>query len=135
MHRSFLVTLAVAMLFGCVGQSMAADGNLSKSMLTDMGLSGVQVMSDVQGEEIRGKGWAASCGFSIASAYECATSTSFGTYGTNVSGQGTSAIMKYRGYGKYGRYGKYGGYHKNRYSFGRSRYAAAAGGNSRGTSR
>ena len=66
MHRSFLVALAVAMLFGCVGQSMAADGNLSKSMLTDMGLSSVQVMSDVQGEEIRGKGFAAAFGVGFA---------------------------------------------------------------------
>ena len=69
MHRSFLVALAVGMLFGCVGQSMAADGNLSQSMLTDMGLSGVQEMSDVQGEEIRGKGFVRACGRSMASVY------------------------------------------------------------------
>ena len=66
MHRSLLVALAVVMLCGCVGQSMAADGNLSKSTLTDLGLSSVQVMSDVQGEEIRGKGFVAVAGIGYA---------------------------------------------------------------------
>jgi len=66
MYKSLLVALAVAMLFGCVSQSMAADGNLSDSMLTDMGLSSVQVMSDDQGQEIRGKGFAFAAGASYA---------------------------------------------------------------------
>ena len=66
MYKSFLVAVATAMLFGCVSRSMAADGNLSKSTLADMGLSSVQVMSDVQGEEIRGKGFAFVRGYSTA---------------------------------------------------------------------
>ena len=96
MHRSFLVALAVAMLFGCVGQSMAADGNLNKSMLTDMGLSSVQVMSDVQGEEIRGKGFARAFGIGFASVHGAGTVNGYaaaGRYrasGGNISDAGNN---------------------------------------------
>ena len=52
MKRMLLV--AAALLLGA-NNVQAADGNVSKSALAKMGLSGVEVMSDEAGKEVRGK--------------------------------------------------------------------------------
>ncbi len=47
--------LVVAVMFAlCAGTTFASDGQISKSQLSEMGIPGLQVMSDVQGLEIRG---------------------------------------------------------------------------------
>ena len=65
MYRALMLALGVVVVAGFAGQSLAADGNLSNSMLSDMGLSGMQVMSDTQGQEVRGS-FAAAWGSSYA---------------------------------------------------------------------
>jgi hypothetical protein len=47
------VVAVVVMMAGAA----KADGNVSSSMLAKMGLSGMQVMSDVQGTTVRGMGY------------------------------------------------------------------------------
>ena len=59
-----LVTLAVVALFA--GQALASDGNLSQDMLSKMGLSSMNVMSDTQGTAVRGMGFAQVWGASFA---------------------------------------------------------------------
>ncbi len=47
--------LVVAMMIAlCAGTTFASDGQISKSQLSELGLSSMQAMSDVQGLEIRG---------------------------------------------------------------------------------
>ena len=68
--------LVVAVMFAlCAGTTFASDGQISKSQLSEMGIPGLQVMSDVQGLEIRGmaaRAWGnayASTRFSSADAH------------------------------------------------------------------
>ena len=67
MRNVILTVVAVALVIGLAGNVMAADGNLSSGMLADMGLAGVTVMADTEGEKIRGKGFVIAGGFSWAS--------------------------------------------------------------------
>ena len=53
MKNMIIAAVAVAML-ACVGSVQA--GEVSNDMLSDMGLSGMQSMSDAQGLEVRGMG-------------------------------------------------------------------------------
>ncbi len=53
--KNVLLTLALVALFAA--PAMAANGNLSNDMLSKMGLSGMQTMSDAQGTAVRGMGW------------------------------------------------------------------------------
>lgn len=62
--KNVLLTLAVVALFAA--PAMAADGNLSHDMLSKMGLSGIQVMSDTQGNAVRGLGFSVAFGASYA---------------------------------------------------------------------
>ena len=58
------LTLTIAMFWGLAGQSVQADeptsaaaGNVPDAMLAQFGLGQMQVLSDEQGEEIRGSGF------------------------------------------------------------------------------
>jgi hypothetical protein len=56
--RSLLVACVVSMLL--VASASAADlqqGQVSNQMLASMGMGGMQTISDVQGQQIRGKAW------------------------------------------------------------------------------
>ena len=85
MVRAIVLGLAVALVVGFAGQTQAADGNLSSGMLADMGLSGMQVMSDVQGQEIRGMGYAAAWGSGYAYVRGAGSQNGYDAYGYNVA--------------------------------------------------
>jgi len=53
-------TLAIAALLvaGAGGAALAEEGHVSQAQLAEMGLPGMTVISDAQGEEIRGQGFA-----------------------------------------------------------------------------
>ena len=68
--RSLLIALTVALViapFAC-GNAVAAD-QVSNEMLTQMGLSSMQVLSDTQGEQIRGKAFMLNFGLVNNSAF------------------------------------------------------------------
>jgi hypothetical protein len=63
--KYLLMILAVVMIFAA--PALAADqGNLSQNAMAKMGLSGISVMSDVQGTSIRGMGFSKAWGSSWA---------------------------------------------------------------------
>ncbi len=62
--KYLLMTLAVVMMFA--GPALAGDGNLSQSQLAKLGLSGMTVMSDTQGQAVRGMGFALAFGVGYA---------------------------------------------------------------------
>ena len=63
--KYLLMTLAVIMMFA--GPALAADhGNLSQSQLAKLGLSGMNAMSDSQGNAVRGMGFSLAYGVSYA---------------------------------------------------------------------
>ena len=64
--RSLLIVCLVACVALVAGTANAA-GQISDNTLAQMGLAGLQTMSDVQGTEIRGMGFAAVGGISVAS--------------------------------------------------------------------
>ena len=53
--KNVFLTLALVALFAA--PAFAANGNLSNDMLSKMGLSGLQAMSDAQGTAVRGLGF------------------------------------------------------------------------------
>lgn len=66
MNRIVLILLACVLAVGLSSQVSAADGNVSDGLLADMGLSGLQPMTDSDGDQIRGKGFVVVKGFSYA---------------------------------------------------------------------
>ena len=64
--RSLLVVCLVACV-ALVAGTANAGGQISDNTLAQMGLSGLQTMSDLQGTEVRGMGFAAVGGISVAS--------------------------------------------------------------------
>jgi hypothetical protein len=80
MRSLLLACLVVALVPLASGVANAADqGQVPSAVLADLGMGGMQVVSDVQGEQIRGK-WIVPCGScGTFSAFQCMTvSTCFG---------------------------------------------------------
>ena len=97
MVRAMMLGLAVALVVGFAGQAQAADGNLSSGMLADMGLSGMAVMSDAQGQEVRGMGYAAAWGSGWARVPGASSDNSYLAVGDNVAvGANISAAVNGR---------------------------------------
>jgi hypothetical protein len=98
MVRAIVLGLAVVLVVGFAGQTQAADGNLSSGMLADMGLSDMQVMSDAQGQEIRGMGYAAVWGKSYAYVRGAGARNGYSARGSNLAIGGTiSGAINSRG--------------------------------------
>ena len=51
----YALVVATLMVSFCASSVLADEGQVSKNMLSEMGLSGLHVMTDVQGLEIRGR--------------------------------------------------------------------------------
>jgi hypothetical protein len=66
--RSLLMVCAVVCLALVASVASAAPGQVPDATLAAYGLSGMQQMSDVQGTQVRGMGFAAVSGFSVAQA-------------------------------------------------------------------
>ena len=67
--RSLLMVCAVVCVALVAGVASAATpGQVPDATLASFGLSGMQQMSDVQGTQVRGMGFAAVSGFSVAQA-------------------------------------------------------------------
>jgi hypothetical protein len=84
--RSLIVLCVVACVALTAGMANAA-GQISDNALSQMGLSGLQTISDVQGTEIRGMGFAAATTSAYASRREAVTNGS-----AIASGRGSLAI-------------------------------------------
>lgn len=54
--KTLVSALAVALAL-TAGTALAGDGNVSKSQLADLGLAGMNVMSDAEGMQVRGMGF------------------------------------------------------------------------------
>ncbi len=93
--------LSVGLLATLAGSAHAEQGLPSQAMLSAMGLSGIQVMSDSEALTIRGLGYG---GHSVAIAY--------GKSYANVGGYGAKAGSKdgFFAKGKYSAKGKHGSY-------------------------
>jgi predicted metal-binding membrane protein len=66
--RSLLVVCAVVSVLAFTGMASAANpGQVPNATLAQLGLSGMQTMSDVQGTDIRGMGFATVSGYSATS--------------------------------------------------------------------
>ena len=75
MRSMLFVCAVVSVLALTAGMANAANpGQVSNSALAQFGLSGMQTMSDVQGTDIRGKGFVSVSGYSSASLLGGATS-------------------------------------------------------------
>jgi hypothetical protein len=64
--KNVILALALVALFAA--PVLAANGNVSSDMLSKMGLSSMQVMSDEQGTSVRGMGYVIAAGVSYAQA-------------------------------------------------------------------
>ena len=53
----YALAIAAVLVAAC-GTTYAAEGNVAKNTLAEMGLPGISVMSDAQGAAIRGQGFA-----------------------------------------------------------------------------
>ena len=89
---SFAMVLLVALV---ASPAVAQEGNVSQSTLSQLGLSGMQVMTDTEGMEIRGmSAWSSSGGGSIVSGgliYNDGNETYFVSAGSaNSAGSGSS---------------------------------------------
>lgn len=85
MNKVALILLAAVLAFGFSGQAMAADGNVSDGLLADMGLASMQTMTDAQGDQIRGKGFAAAWGYSSAHVYGAHSTNGYLAVGHHVA--------------------------------------------------
>ena len=66
--RSLLMVCAVVCLALVASVASAAPGQVSDSTLAAFGLGGMQQMTDVQGTQVRGMGFASVSGYSVANA-------------------------------------------------------------------
>lgn len=57
MTKFFATLPALALIVALTGNALAEDGTVSETTLQEMGLAGMQVMSDEAALAIRGKGW------------------------------------------------------------------------------
>jgi hypothetical protein len=95
--RSLLIVCVVACLALTAGMANAANpGQISDNALAQMGLAGMQTMSDAQGAEIRGKGFfgfgVSTNGFAFASMPGGVAGSSYTASGLwNVSGQANAS--------------------------------------------
>ena len=67
--RSLLIVCAVVSVLALTAGMANAAGQVPNATLAQLGLSGLQTMSDVQGTDIRGMGFATVGGYSSASTY------------------------------------------------------------------
>ena len=74
--RSLLIVCLVACVALVAGTANAA-GQISDNTLAQMGLAGLQTMSDVQGTEVRGMGFAAVSGTNTARLFGSTASNSY----------------------------------------------------------
>lgn len=105
MKKIAMVAVVVAMSFAA--QANAEEGNLSNELLASTGLSGMQLMSDVDGESVRGMGTAIVFGASYSSAWD------YNAY--------TAGINGYYGSGYHNAYGK--SYSKSATYYGSTSYS------------
>jgi len=97
MYRTLMFALAVVFVVSFAGQTQAADGNLSTDMLAAAGLSSMQVMTDTEGESIRGKGYVEVWGSGTATyngynSYATQTTNYYGSGGTFAIGGNVSVV-------------------------------------------
>jgi hypothetical protein len=104
--RSLLVVCVVACLALTAGMANAASpGQISDNALAQMGLGGLQPMSDAQGAQIRGMGFVITSGSAKAAlSYRTAASSSYVAVGCwDVAGQAFASSgygsASYVGYG------------------------------------
>ena len=89
--------LSIVMLLAVsAGSAMADQGQVSKDRLADLGLSSIQVMSDVQGEQIRGKGFAAVAGYSYAHTYGAGSADGYIAAGHHFAAGGSISFAASR---------------------------------------
>lgn len=88
-------TLAIAALLVAAGTSAyAEDGHVSQSQLADLGLPGLTAMSDAQGEEIRGQGFAYTSSVSASALPGTFTRNRAAALGFNNSASSTGAASQ-----------------------------------------
>jgi hypothetical protein len=99
--KYLLMTLAVVMIFAA--PALAADrGNLSQDNLAKMGLSGMTVMSDVQGTSVRGMGFALAYGASYAKTHNAGTVNGYLAAGNTVAAGANLSVAGSAGSGWFG---------------------------------
>ena len=54
----YVIAAAALVMMGLGANAMAEDGHVSQAQLADLGVPGISVMSDAQGSEVRGQGFA-----------------------------------------------------------------------------
>ena len=87
--KTLSVTLpALALVVALSGSAMAENGAISTATLNEMGLAGIEMMSDEAAMEIRGQGFSGVFGESFAR-----LSSRFGDTGTSHSYHAESAFM------------------------------------------
>lgn len=62
----YVLTLAAALVASVAGSTFAGEGQVSEAQLAALGVPGIQVMSDAQGGEVRGQGFAFATSTSVA---------------------------------------------------------------------
>lgn len=96
-----VLSLSVALLLFAVASPVGAEqGPLSQSMLSDMGLSGIEVMSDADAMAIRGFGYQPQYSNRSAVAYGGSYASIRGYGGNAYSENGYNANSRYRASGK-----------------------------------
>jgi len=91
MIKALCLAIGLTVVLGVTDVTTASDGNLSQSMLEDLGLSSMQIMPDAQGEQIRGKGFTSTFSFSWANGATSGPDTSLPVASSFVSNAGASA--------------------------------------------
>jgi hypothetical protein len=90
--KYLLMSIAVIMIFAA--PVLADQGNLSQQQLAKMGLSGMTVMSDMQGTSVRGMGTVFVSGRSVAILLGSSGASGFSaTGGQLAAGSSASAVV------------------------------------------
>ena len=88
-------TLAIAALLVAAGSTaFAEEGHVSNAQLAELGLPGMTVMSDAQGEEIRGQGFAYTSSVSASALPGTFTINYASALGHNNSASATGAASE-----------------------------------------
>ena len=89
-------TLAIAALMVAMvgGSAFAEEGRVAQDQLARLGLGGIEVMSDAQGREIRGQGFAFAASVSASALPGTATSNTALALGFNHADAATGAASE-----------------------------------------
>ena len=102
-------TLAILAMFVCAS-AMAEEGRVSQAQLADFGLAGMSDISDAEGTEIRGQGFAFAASVSGSGVPGAFNISPAAALGQNSAGAVSGSSSSIEASGLFGGFGGFGGF-------------------------